>query len=225
MRATTGRWTPPPAGQPHALPSQPAGLPGMAAHRARRAAGLTPNASESSGAGLAPYQYLSAPVYSLATAGPDGQSPTLNLLTYASPVSLEPRTYALGLYHGTLSRENFLATGRGALQVGARRAGVRPAAGGALSWMHLTAWTLVAADPRGAACRAFRASWQAERARPGQAGEWRSAAVPAPPRLPPRAPRDLTPRALDARRRRWRRAGSRFEHWTAGCACWTTATA
>jgi hypothetical protein len=65
-----------------------------------------------------PPSALSTPVYSLATVGgADGQNPTLNLVTYASPISLTPRHYALGLYVNTLSWENFLSTGRGVLQV------------------------------------------------------------------------------------------------------------
>lgn len=35
---------------------------------------------------LPPYYQLSLPVYSLATVGPDGGSPTMNLVTYASPM-------------------------------------------------------------------------------------------------------------------------------------------
>lgn len=35
---------------------------------------------------LPPYYQLSLPVYSLATVGPDGSSPTMNLVTYASPM-------------------------------------------------------------------------------------------------------------------------------------------
>ena len=66
---------------------------------------------------LPPYYQLSLPVYSLATVGRDGGSPTMNLVTYASPISLKPRCYALGLYEGTLSRENMLATEYGVLQV------------------------------------------------------------------------------------------------------------
>ena len=65
-----------------------------------------------------PYSQLSLPVYSLATAGPSGASPTMNLVTYASPISLQPRRYALGLYRGTLSWQNMLATRTGVLQVG-----------------------------------------------------------------------------------------------------------
>lgn len=66
---------------------------------------------------LPPYSLLSTPVYSLSTAAADGTAQTLNLVTYASPISLKPRRYALGLYEGTLSRDNMLATGRGLLQV------------------------------------------------------------------------------------------------------------
>jgi hypothetical protein len=65
-----------------------------------------------------PYSQLSLPVYSLATAGPGGASPTMNLVTYASPISLQPRRYALGLYRGTLSWQNMMATRTGVLQVG-----------------------------------------------------------------------------------------------------------
>ncbi|KAI7839064.1 hypothetical protein COHA_007206 [Chlorella ohadii] len=66
---------------------------------------------------LPPYYQLSLPVYSLATVGPDGGSPTLNLVTYASPISLKPRRYALGLYLNTLSWQNMLATRTGVLQI------------------------------------------------------------------------------------------------------------
>lgn len=66
---------------------------------------------------LPPYSALSIPVYSLSTVAPDGSAATLNLVTYAAPVSLKPRRYALGLYEGTLSRDNMLATGRGLLQI------------------------------------------------------------------------------------------------------------
>lgn len=67
---------------------------------------------------LPPYYQLSLPVYSLATVGPGGASPTMNLVTYAAPISLKPRHYALGLYLNTLSWENMLATRTGVLQVG-----------------------------------------------------------------------------------------------------------
>ncbi|KAL4419476.1 hypothetical protein ABPG77_008278 [Micractinium sp. CCAP 211/92] len=41
----------------------------------------------------------------------------MNLVTYAAPISLKPRHYALGLYLNTLSWENMLATRTGVLQI------------------------------------------------------------------------------------------------------------
>ncbi|KAL4534178.1 hypothetical protein Ndes2526B_g06946 [Nannochloris sp. 'desiccata'] len=64
-----------------------------------------------------PYSLLSNPVYSLATSDSQGSNRTLNLVTYASPISIVPRFYALGLYRGTLSAENMLTTGKGVLQI------------------------------------------------------------------------------------------------------------
>ena len=64
-----------------------------------------------------PFAALSSAVYSLATKDAAGGQRTLNLVTYCSPVSIRPRFYALGLYRGTLSWENMLATGEGALQI------------------------------------------------------------------------------------------------------------
>ena len=57
------------------------------------------------------------PVWSLATLNADGETTNLNLLTYASPVSIRPdRQYALGLFKQTLTYEN-LARGDGQLFV------------------------------------------------------------------------------------------------------------
>ena len=41
----------------------------------------------------------------------------MNLVTYASPVSLSPRHFALGLFVGTLTWDNALASRRGVLQI------------------------------------------------------------------------------------------------------------
>lgn len=65
---------------------------------------------------LPPYAALSTPVYSLVTSGAEEATTTMNLVTYASPIAVRPRMFALGLYEGTLSRENMLATGHGTLQ-------------------------------------------------------------------------------------------------------------
>lgn len=64
-----------------------------------------------------PYSRLSQPVYSLSTRRPGDGLASLNIVTYASPVAVQPRTYALGLYVGTLSWESMLASGYGVLQV------------------------------------------------------------------------------------------------------------
>jgi flavin reductase (DIM6/NTAB) family NADH-FMN oxidoreductase RutF len=64
-----------------------------------------------------PYTLLTNPVYSLATSDAQGNNHTLNLVTYASPISIVPRFYAVSLYRGTLSAENMLKTGKGVLQI------------------------------------------------------------------------------------------------------------
>jgi len=60
---------------------------------------------------------LDVPTYSLATIGTDGRT-SMNILTYASPVGVSPqRMWAISLYDGTLSHENFRRTGKGVLQM------------------------------------------------------------------------------------------------------------
>eukprot|EP00892_Ulva_mutabilis_P006799 jgi/Ulvmu1/4491/UM002_0217.1 len=70
---------------------------------------------------LAPAPYplatMSQPVYSLATNGAHESRDTMNLLTYCAPMSIHPRTVALGLYKGTQSWINFLDSKTGVLQV------------------------------------------------------------------------------------------------------------
>ncbi|GIL62697.1 hypothetical protein Vafri_16867, partial [Volvox africanus] len=65
------------------------------------------------------YTKFSQPVCSLATQGTDAPTgPTLNLLTYVSPVAIKPdRCFAIGLYLGTVSHANMKAHRRGVLQV------------------------------------------------------------------------------------------------------------
>lgn len=77
---------------------------------------------------------LDVPVYSLSTLGDDHHkressstattihhgvaSSTMNILTYASPVSISPhRMWCISLYKGTLSHENFSRERRGVLQL------------------------------------------------------------------------------------------------------------
>lgn len=52
---------------------------------------------------------IDVPTYSLATLNEDG-STNMNILTYATPVSVKPdRVWTLGMYKGTLSQENLAA--------------------------------------------------------------------------------------------------------------------
>ena len=60
---------------------------------------------------------LDSPVYSLVTRGPDGRA-NMNIVTYFTAVAHAPeRWYAASLYHGTESRENFLAGNGGVVQI------------------------------------------------------------------------------------------------------------
>lgn len=64
------------------------------------------------------YSTLSTPVYSLSTACPDARSHTLNIVTYASPIAIQPdRMYALSLFKNTMSWKNMLQSKRGVLQI------------------------------------------------------------------------------------------------------------
>ncbi|CAM9810049.1 unnamed protein product [Ascophyllum nodosum] len=59
---------------------------------------------------------LSVPVFSLATVNGDG-STNMNVVTYASPVGIEPeRLWMVSLYKTTVSHENFFREGWGVLQ-------------------------------------------------------------------------------------------------------------
>jgi flavin reductase (DIM6/NTAB) family NADH-FMN oxidoreductase RutF len=64
-----------------------------------------------------PLARLNQPVYSLATNAGKSGKPSMNLVTYCSPMSINPRTVCLGLYKGTQSWENFLEHRCGVLQV------------------------------------------------------------------------------------------------------------
>ena len=60
---------------------------------------------------------IDVPTFSLSTSGGD-TAPTMNILTYASPVSIKPhRMWSISLYKGTLSHENFTKEKRGILQL------------------------------------------------------------------------------------------------------------
>lgn len=60
---------------------------------------------------------LDVPTYSLATLNKDGTT-NMNILTYATPVSVQPnRVWSLGIYRETLTEENLLRKPFGVLQL------------------------------------------------------------------------------------------------------------
>lgn len=59
---------------------------------------------------------VSRPVYAMASRGLDGRA-TMNVVTFAAPVAIQPRTYAVGLYLDTLTWDNVRRTRKGALQL------------------------------------------------------------------------------------------------------------
>lgn len=61
---------------------------------------------------------FSSNVWSLATLNVDQTSTNMNIITYATAVGIKPeRVWTLSLYKGTLTHENFMRTGHGALQL------------------------------------------------------------------------------------------------------------
>jgi hypothetical protein len=83
------------------------------------AAHVQPHAPSVTQKGPLPYASLSVPVYSLVTKGSKeaSRNGTMNLVTYAIPVSIEPRQFEICLLRSTLSFENFVHHGEGVLQV------------------------------------------------------------------------------------------------------------
>lgn len=59
---------------------------------------------------------LNSPVYSLATLCDDGRT-DMNILTYATPVGISPRLWAISLFRKTLSHANFKREGTAVLQL------------------------------------------------------------------------------------------------------------
>ena len=60
---------------------------------------------------------LDVPVFSLATINEDGTT-NMNIVTYATQVGIKPKpVYAISLYKGTVTYENFIRTRKGALQL------------------------------------------------------------------------------------------------------------
>ena len=59
---------------------------------------------------------LNSPVYSLATLNADG-STNMQILTYATPIGVNPRVWAISLYRPTLTHANWLERKTGVLQL------------------------------------------------------------------------------------------------------------
>jgi len=59
---------------------------------------------------------LNSPIFSLATLNADG-STNMNILTYATPVGVDPRLWAISLFRKTRSHANFASRGGGMLQL------------------------------------------------------------------------------------------------------------
>jgi len=59
---------------------------------------------------------ISTPVYSLATLNADGRT-NMNILSYATPVGIAPRMWAISLFRKTLSHANFKRDRTGVLQL------------------------------------------------------------------------------------------------------------
>lgn len=61
---------------------------------------------------------LDVPVWSLSTLNADSMTTNMNIVTYATQVGIKPHpVYAISLYKGTLSHDNFKRNGWGALQL------------------------------------------------------------------------------------------------------------
>jgi len=62
-----------------------------------------------------PWNLPDLPVYSLATAGENGFN--MNICTYVSAVSMQPKRFMVAVYHGTRSLENMYASEQAVLQL------------------------------------------------------------------------------------------------------------
>ena len=87
------------------------------------------SSSSSSSSPIPPPPPLSMPVWSLAcpavpttttttaTATTTTTTTSMNIMTFCTPVSIQPKLWALSLYHDTLTKDSFLSTQHGILQL------------------------------------------------------------------------------------------------------------
>lgn len=62
-----------------------------------------------------PWNRVPQAVYSLSTV--DNDRLNMNICTYVCPMTMEPKQFMIGLFHGTKTFENFRKTGEGLLQI------------------------------------------------------------------------------------------------------------
>lgn len=83
--------------------------------------------SKPNGSIIPPTPSISVPVWSLAvpsviqelpeTKDPGKPSSSMNIVTFATPVSISPKLWAISLYHDTLTKDSFLSAKVGVLQL------------------------------------------------------------------------------------------------------------
>ena len=62
-----------------------------------------------------PWNRINLPVYSISSKNADNEN--MNIITYATAISMHPKQYICGIYHGTKTLENVSSTGAFVLQL------------------------------------------------------------------------------------------------------------
>ena len=71
---------------------------------------------KSSSSPIPPPPSVSMPVYALASTAKDN-CPSMNIVTFTTPVSVKPRLFMVSLYHNTMTKDSFLHSKYGILQL------------------------------------------------------------------------------------------------------------
>ncbi|GFH55506.1 hypothetical protein CTEN210_11982 [Chaetoceros tenuissimus] len=74
------------------------------------------DSSSSSSSPIPPPPSVSMPVYSLASKSEDNR-PSMNIVTFTTPVSVKPKLFMVSLYHNTMTKDSFLHSKYGILQL------------------------------------------------------------------------------------------------------------
>lgn len=64
-----------------------------------------------------PWNQPNLPVYSLSTLDPDTNTPNMNICTYVSAITMDPKKFMIGVYKGTKTYENLQKYDQAILQV------------------------------------------------------------------------------------------------------------